>query len=73
MHGKRTEKDPKPPSNCIPMATPRTTGFVRSEAHKNYVPAKEVDKGILRTAGSKLTFGYFCSVTKVTPAGGETA
>ena len=62
------------PFNSIPTASNRTKGFVRDEAHKNYVQQKEVNEGVLRTAGSKLTFGYFCSATKVTPRrGGEIA
>ena len=52
--------------------------FRQSKAHKNYVHAEEMNEGVLRTVGSKLTFGYFCSATKVPRRrrprrGGETA
>ena len=47
--------------------------FRQSEAALKPRLRTQVDKGVLRTAGSKLTFAYFCSATKVGPAGGETA
>ena len=57
---------------CVLKSTTQKMAFPRVTKPLHFGPVQS--KGSLETVGFWLTFGYFCSATKVAPRrGGETA